>query len=760
LSYVRISGDAMRAIVFAAIAAVFASLVCAGGIPALRHDWNWPVERPNFGSAVLDATSGWGWNGMGYPRAYQSDDLFSIAVFAMVDVLGPFLSFAFLMFAIAYAMLWAVDRLVAPATSDPVVRVCAGAFALLNPWVYAKIVAGHYAMVLSCAGLALLLAEAVSRKPKQLRASVVVACLLPQLQFFLLAVPIVLYLAWKRNPLPALTALVVTLPIWIGIVWNGPYLATLPFTLEWQNVQSLAPADALLLVGYFPGYLHAIAWIAYPMAAVFVLAVAGVAVRALADRRSLWWAAAIALLLVVAMGTRSAFLPLMAALFINVRGSAVFRELYDLLGVVALGYAFYAAAAAARWTPAKIAFGLAVLAMAGAWFSVSPADYWVDARDLPHVALASSPDFRIAYAPPFQPFSFRGAGSGADPQASALLGADALAINEYEPSYPVSVALLRYVRDGNDRELAALSVNAVVDRPWLGPGADRSLDATTRARARAMSELPEPAATVRAVHGAIPLVSLAGLPRTGSLNREIGAGGAFFADVYPERAVRRFDAPAITPDPDRGWTTVDLAALRYPQVAQGIGGTATASKVPLQVRTEAWTLAFVAGTLWDGGVPHRERGFSWMPTVPGDRVFRCDGVCALIATTAQRPLWPLEPEPVARYGALRYRALTPWWLEVDVPAQSEQRALRFNSRYDRHWVALGAGALRHLRVDAAVNGWILPPSPGPRRIVLLHVVAAAQATAAAVALLWTLALLAAALYRAAKTRERSSGLPL
>jgi len=108
--------------------------------------------------------------------------------------LGPFAALAVLMFLIAFAMMWATDRLVSLATPDPVVRFSAAAFALFNPWVYAKIVAGHYAMVLSCAALALLVREACSRTPNSLRASIVIACLLPQLQFFLLALPIAVYI--------------------------------------------------------------------------------------------------------------------------------------------------------------------------------------------------------------------------------------------------------------------------------------------------------------------------------------------------------------------------------------------------------------------------------------------------------------------------------------------------------------------------------------------------------------------------------------
>jgi hypothetical protein len=696
------------------------------------------VNRVSLIGSFFDATSGWGWNGFGNPRPYFSGCAFVILRALAIDVLGPFAAFAALMFLVGAVVAYAGDAMASLITSKPLVRACAAAFALFNPWVYAKIVAGHYPMVLSCAALALILREAMLPRPRALRVALIVAVLLPQLQFFLLAIPLLLYLAIrKRCYLPVVTAAIVSLPIWIGVAFESRYLAGIPYTLEWQNIQSVAPKDALLLLGYFPGYLHAIAWVAYPMLAILLMAAVGTELRASTNRRLSWWVVGVALFLLAAMGTRSPLAPLMTSVFAGQHLSAVFRELYDLLGVVAIAYGFYAAAAADRWRAVAILFAAANLGLMAAWAAVPPSSYWVDARALPRASVKAPANVRIALSPAIQPLSFEGYGSGADPDASAALGTDAHIVNEYLPSYPVNAALAQFSHGGDVSGLAGLSVGAIVYRPWLQTGA-LVLDPATNARARKVSAI-RGSAGVAVVTNAVPLLSLAGLPAVGSLNRRIGTGAIFFGDAG-ER-VRSIDAPTITADPARGWTSVDLMAARHPEVAQGIGGAATVSTLPLAAQTDAWTLVYVRGRLSGSSTPvSNVRGaFSWVATVPGAHTFTCAGVCAVIATTAQRPHWPLEPRAAQNYGALAYAAPTPWLLETAVPAFAQPELLRFNMRFDPHWMAVGNAGV-HLRIDAAVNGWTLPPSVTGRRIVLVESVAAIQFVFATIGLLWTLAL--------------------
>ncbi len=82
----------------------------------------------------------------------------------------------------------------------------------------------------------------------------------------------------------------------------------------------------------------------------------------------------------------------------------------------------------------------------------------------------------------------------------------------------------------------------------------------------------------------------------------------------------------------------------------------------------------------------------------------------------------MPPPPHAR--SLDFRRVAPWLYVVDRPSDGA-RLLRFNERYDAGWTAFAAGhTLPHVRLDAAVNGWLLTPSSHP--VVLLHVIAMLQ----------------------------------
>ena len=42
-----------------ASALAFAAFVAAKGVPTLRHDWNWPIDRTAIASFFDAATQGW-----------------------------------------------------------------------------------------------------------------------------------------------------------------------------------------------------------------------------------------------------------------------------------------------------------------------------------------------------------------------------------------------------------------------------------------------------------------------------------------------------------------------------------------------------------------------------------------------------------------------------------------------------------------------------------------------------------------------------
>jgi len=63
--------------------------------------------------------------------------------------------------------------------------------------------------------------------------------------------------------------------------------------------------------------------------------------------------------------------------------------------------------------------------------------------------------------------------------------------------------------------------------------------------------------------------------------------------------------------------------------------------------------------------------------------------------------------------------------------------LRYNVEYDSNWDAVASGeAMAHLRLDATINGWLLPNSRKAFVVYLIHEVALAQTLAEAVGVLW------------------------
>jgi hypothetical protein len=119
-------------------------------------------------------------------------------------------------------------------------------------------------------------------------------------------------------------------------------------------------------------------------------------------------------------------------------------------------------------------------------------------------------------------------------------------------------------------------------------------------------------------------------------------------------------------------------------------------------------------------------------------VVRCFGLCVVAAQgspPAQRGASPgtAAPVPVA------FRSWTPWLVTATLPATPKLALLRYNVAYDARWIALaGLVTLPHVRIDTVVNGWIAPPAPVLRPIVLLEVPALLQAVLEVIGALYAL----------------------
>jgi hypothetical protein len=105
--------------------------------------------------------------------------------------------------------------------------------------------------------------------------------------------------------------------------------------------------------------------------------------------------------------------------------------------------------------------------------------------------------------------------------------------------------------------------------------------------------------------------------------------------------------------------------------------------------------------------------------------------------------YPLDPSGNPS-SPIAFRSILPWLLSADLPELQSGSLLRYNVTYSPFWIVFPSGAaLRHVRVDGAVNGWIVERSAAPGRAIVLElrscIAAAAELFACSILLLWAIA---------------------
>jgi hypothetical protein len=196
------------------------------------------------------------------------------------------------------------------------------------------------------------------------------------------------------------------------------------------------------------------------------------------------------------------------------------------------------------------------------------------------------------------------------------------------------------------------------------------------------------------------------------------------------RASNQFPSAAL------GWVDARLAFAQRPELAQALGGALTTSEAAvLSLHGGLSTLVFVEGVLrsTEGRVLARTtHGYRWIPLPPNVTGVTCSGLC-LVAAQGHPPSVPLEPEANSALG-LPFRAITPWLVIASVPGGAAG-ALRYNVAYDAGWRAYLDGTfLTHVRLDGAVNGWLISDRGGVRRLLMFESTAAAEVLAEIVVL--------------------------
>jgi hypothetical protein len=246
-----------------------------------------------------------------------------------------------------------------------------------------------------------------------------------------------------------------------GLVWRG---AQHPFNLSWQRAQSVDLRQAVVLQGYVFDYARAF-WPLEPFSiAIAIAALFGIR-RVLDDRRCTVAVAVSASALMFASGTKGPFGLPYTWLVLHVPEIGVYRELYDLVGVVAIGYMVLLATGIGAWRPGAALLLAATCSYAFPWITRPPATF----SSMSHIYRArNSPLFRTLVSRSSPHFSRLrpGRGSGVDPDAYGRAGF-ASPINEVFPAFPVDSALGFMTFRHDDRYLKALSVAKVIPRPYL-----------------------------------------------------------------------------------------------------------------------------------------------------------------------------------------------------------------------------------------------------------------------------------------------------
>lgn len=730
---------------------IYAAFVACKGVPVLRHDWAWPTTHAGFRALLASALNAWSSSGLGSVQSHPDTYVISSILALLGLAIGSVPSLAVFAFGIGFAVAAGAGALCGVLGEGGLrwPRVLAlEILALFNPWVYNETVAGHLYMLLAYAGTFVILAEILRKKTRPIPLSLAALLVLPQLQFFLLSIVFVSFHAVRRRVwMPITTMFVLGLPIWAGIWLERADLLSIPYSLEWQRAQSVPLLAAAALSGYFPRYdSH------FGVAqSISTLLIAGLAISALffARRRKIAWSIGGVLFafLTAAAGIYGPLGDAYGTIVTHVIISGVFRELYDLVGFVAIAYVGLLCLRG-RWSdtrPMELVLLGAVLTAAAGWLIWPPSNYWVSAARVPQIDVITAPNSRFALLPSFQPLRFQGRGSGADPDAYDRPN-NQTPLNQYLTRYPVNVALSELGR-GRTADLAALSVSSIVTRPWLDTDIRTLSYQVNGPLAQSAAGTDKPTMlkfTPEVTTGAAPLV--------GSLVNVLGAGNVFFGDAGPlsesnSKGYGAYSQPTIfvashaSSDERRDWVDAQFDFVTRPAIGQGLGGVVTTdSKARLNVRAGQMTLVDVDGTLigTSGIVVARSTvGYRWIRMPRNVSSVTCHGRCIIVAQTAMVSVPPLNP-PSRTYHPVAFQAGPAWFITV-TPTERSDRVLRYNTAFDANWTAWDGGhRLPHFRLDATVNGWLLPHPGRSAHIVLVNLAAASEVAAEFAAILWIL----------------------
>lgn len=706
------------------------------GVPALRHDWAIPPDPSRALNVAIAAFDGWNPVGFGQANPYPLNYAMAALLAPIIRVFGGFGEIVAIL-ALTTVIASLAASTINSSQNTPVRHFLITALLLFNPWTYNQFVAGHIYMPFACYALFVLAYDVIRASSAPMWR--ILLCLLltsQQMQFLLPALCVCLYSAVsQRRAYPLTMLLIMSAPAILGILFGIDTLLQAPYHLAWEKTQSISFFDAVAMTGYFAGYARHFDAVSRISSMLILL------LGILAITKSKWNVSVpIAAIVFISAIVSAANGPLSTIFNLVMRWHVVgvYRELYDLVGIVVLAFAVIAGRVMALHRAAIWAISCAVVApLTVAWIAAPPFSFTVSASELPAPPLLKSTQGRYALFPPFQPLSLLGRGSGVDPDS---LGLSKTPLNEYLPTYPVDAALASaWLGYGKD-ELAALGVSNVIYRPKYTSDVS-TLSGQWGSHLAKLPSLPK-GREIQALQGA-PLFSLGPPPRTSSLSNDLAGDNVFFGDLSCpasrvgnnscEDADVSFPRSSEETDAHRAWIDAALLFVSHPELAQGLGGAATYSRERFDVTKVHAVLIWVDGRLVANGKRDLElvrKTYSWVSLRNTDRWLQCEGLCVIAAESNALPRFPLNAKRVS-FKQTSLNRVVPWLAYGELSSHGRTVSLRFNERYNVRWLGIVGGRIvPHVRLNRVMNSWIIAPDESPQLVILIEWVAALQWLAA------------------------------
>jgi len=703
------------------------------GVPAFRQDWVWPAFRSQCSGVASAPFMPWQRHVLGNPPVYPAAWWPSLLSGTLCQSVGPHAS-VIVVLAIVLVLAGAAMTLFARTLgcTSAGCTIAAAAY-VANPLVLNKLEAGHWYYIAGYALFPVIAALAIREKTRTswLALGAVVGLAAAQPQFLPMALLVLwLFAIIRRRAIDIVTAalasfvaLAITAVQWMpAFVIGSTAFDVLTPLRHWEDSQSVPLSDAFRLLGYIGGYDAQL--LAPWVKALWWLLPAGALAGLAASRRSAsaWMLAFLAVAgALIASGTLGPLAGAIAWTFAHVRAAALYRELYDVLALTALGTCALTGIAVdrARLRPARFAaYAGAVVLVAAcgavavrATAGIPTYDPSVGVRSDAHKISAARDQRRFLPLPNAYPLSETGTSSGYTPFILSL-GSHPSSATGLRAEFPIAYAI-GLIRDGR-----AVQGRDIFQRAGIGFILNL---ANLHSRFRASLE---PALQ------ALVLPSFDDAPHSSGVEELRGgyrltvepfsAAPSSLADRYSDvaRDLRTLAGGRQTelwsfnesPDPRVNWARTALWSVLPTWVFAEPPGVFT-------LRSSA-ALAAPAGWLVAGASSGAPESPSCTNALQLDRHFellRCAPNPVLRGTP------PLvvssitvggEPAPrIARSGALGFVTLlemSSWKIRARVRARTGS-ALVLRDAFDEGWHADISGA-RHVEVDGYANAWVLPHS--------------------------------------------------